>query len=744
MAPIQNLVQRAFAGGEITPGMAARADLVRYTQALKTCRNFVVRRSGGLSNRAGFQYIATTKSGADNLVHLFKWSFTAASQSTLIEAGDGYFRFYQGGVQLTVSGVDAYDSGDSYVPGDLVSDGGVNYYCVAAASPGDAPPDTDFWYALEGNIYEIPTPYDADAFNSPGPLRFAQNGAELTITHQVYAPRILKNNNLLGTGNPNWTLEPLSTAPSLDAPGSFAVVNGAAGSLNPRYVVTAVKAETYEESLASTPDDATASADPTDVAPNTMSWGAVTGAAEYRVYKDPLGNGTFGYIGTATGQLTFADSGFTPDFARTPPQARVLFASTDNYPEVGGYYQQRRVLASTSNEPWTFWLSRTGYQNNFSIRSPLQDDDAITVTIAGTDFQVIRHVIRLPRLMLLTEGGEWLAHGDETGALTPAAVNLQQHGYNGAHRALPAIVGSAVVYVQARGSRVRVAKFDDEVNLSITAGDLTIVAGHLFEDYTLSRLEYQQSPHSIVWAVRSDGTLLGLTYLPEDEIFGWHRHDTLNGLFEDICVVPESTGDVLYAIVNRTIDGSTVRYIEKLAARPEEFTDATLISSAIFLDCAKTKTGGSSAVVAGLSHLEGEEVYALADGLVQGPFTVVGGAITMTTAASTVHVGKRITADLETCALDAQGTGARDKRKRVQALGLVLQASRAGFSTGPDTDHLYPYKRESFENNDAVFSGFVDPSLTASFTEHGRVVVRQLQPLPLTILAAIPQFEVGG
>src|SRR5690242_18535017 len=119
MAAIQNLVQRAFAGGEIAPGMAARADLVRYTQALKTCRNFVVRRSGGVSNRGGLQYIATTKSGATNLVHLFKWSFTAASQSTLIEAGDGYFRFYQGGVQLTVSGVAAYNAGTTYAQGAL-------------------------------------------------------------------------------------------------------------------------------------------------------------------------------------------------------------------------------------------------------------------------------------------------------------------------------------------------------------------------------------------------------------------------------------------------------------------------------------------------------------------------------------------------------------------------------------------------------------------------------------------------
>jgi hypothetical protein len=111
--------------------------------------------------------------------------------------------------------------------------------------------------------------------------------------------------------------------------------------------------------------------------------------------------------------------------------------------------------------------------------------------------------------------------------------------------------------------------------------DLTVFAAHLFQKYTLVDWDYALNPNSIVWIARSDGTLLGLTYLREHAIWGWHRHDT-DGEVENVCVVPEGAEDKVYLVVRRTINGSVKRYIERMASRT--YTDETLAN---FLDAVR-------------------------------------------------------------------------------------------------------------------------------------------------------------
>jgi hypothetical protein len=365
--------------------------------------------------------------------------------------------------------------------------------------------------------------------------------------------------------------------------------------------------------------------------------------------------------------------------------------------------------------------------------------------MVADQMNVIRHLIRLSRaLLILTNGGAWVARGDESGALTPSAINLEQHSYVGSSRALPAQIGTLTLFVGATGDTVREIAMDRQVENGITDGDLTTMAGHLFEGYTIRRIEYQGGQHSIAWMLRSDGVLLGLTYVPEENSYGWHRHDTDGGTIEDICVVPEADGDVLYLVVLREIDGSPVRYLEKLERRPILFTDALLITDAFFVDCGLTYDGVSTTTIDGLEHLEGETVYALADGLVQGPFTVTAGEIELDTAAEVVHVGLRITAELETLDLDVQGSGVRDHLKKVQSLGVLVHASCGGFYAGQTAATLLQHKRPVWQSATGIRSGYEEVNLKASFTEHGRTLIRHLEPTPLTVLGLIPRVEVGG
>jgi hypothetical protein len=183
------------------------------------------------------------------------------------------------------------------------------------------------------------------------------------------------------------------------------------------------------------------------------------------------------------------------------------------------YDQQRAVFAATDYDPGKVWLSRSGSYKNFTYRSPIQDDDAITFTIAGRQVNRVQHLVEVNQLLILTSGGEWLVLGDGDGAIRPTAINLRQQGYNGSSSLAPIVVANNALYVQARGSVVRDLRYDFGSD-GYTGRDLTVFAPHMVDGYQLLAWDYQQIPHSVVWSVRDDGTLLGLTYVKEHEVWG--------------------------------------------------------------------------------------------------------------------------------------------------------------------------------------------------------------------------------
>lgn len=741
---MNSVIQRSFAAGELAPVLHARADVAKYVMGLRTCRNFLVRREGGVSNRPGFRFINAAKTNTAG-TRLMRYVGSTAGQSFLIEMGQAYFRFFLNGAAVNVTGVPAYNGATAYVIGDLVTSAGVTYYAVAATT-GNAPPNASFWYALAGSLYEIPTPYLITALPD-----WNQSGNVITLTHPTKQPY-----ELTFLDSIHWTLKPVSTSPTLAAPVGLAGTPGAAGALPYSYKVTGLATGTFEETNGSSAA-AVPCATPTPAAPNALTWTLLVGAAEYNVYCDPYGNGIYGFIGSATTNA-FKDPGIVPDYNATPPSANVLFQTSGNYPSHSANYQQRRFFANTNNDPDAIWGSRIGFRTNFGNSSPLQDDDSVVFRLAGNNYHPIRGLAALKAgLVLLTDGGEWTitGGGGPMTPITPSSIQGTQETYVGASATVrPAVVGNAILYVQARGSIVRDLQFEQPVE-GLAGRDLTIFATHLFERQTLRALDYQQVPHSIIWCVRTDGVLLGLTYIPEQDIWGWHRHDTVGGDFEDLCVVPEVDEDVLYTLVARDIGGSTKRYIERLERRDllEGFVQAT----AFFVDAGLSYSGPPADVFSGLDHLNGEVVAVLADGdvLFDGNpnaaaatltrYTVVAGTITLALQYSNVHIGLPIQfAEIETLDLDVQGSDLRDKQKRVGAVTLLVERSARGFDAGPSASVLRRFTPETWDAVEDATTGQLQLNLDSQFTPYGRVFIRMTDPLPLTILGVIPSVEAGG
>lgn len=170
----------------------------------------------------------------------------------------------------------------------------------------------------------------------------------------------------------------------------------------------------------------------------------------------------------------------------------------------------------------------------------------------------------------------------------------------------------------------------------------------------------------------------------------------------------------------------------------------------VYLDCAYTqRTTSPTTSVTGLSHLEGEDVTVLADGVVVNGLTVSSGAITLPQAASVVHVGLAYTSDLETMSLDvgSEGDGtSQGKKKKVSRLTVRLHNSR-GLWAGPDENNLVEMKWRSGEDYDTatdMFSGDKVIVLPPKYAGDGRLMIRQIDPLPVTVLGIMPEVDTDG
>jgi hypothetical protein len=601
---VVSLIQKSFAKGEITPALAARSDQTAYATGLRTCRNFLVQRFGGVTNRPGTQYVCEVNDSSKT-VRLVKFVFDA-DQTFVLEFGNEYIRFIQDGAQVVESSVavtgataanplvitavaHGFDTGDEVVisaVGGMTQINNKNFKILSLTA------DTFSLQTMAGvdvngigytaytsggiaeRVYTIDSPYvEADLST----LQYTQSADVVTIVHPNYPPM-----ELARVSNTEWTLTAINFEPSIDAP-TGASASGSAGTHTYRYRVTAIAEETAEESLPSATASATSTLTPSSSDPVTVSWSAVSGAQEYDVYR--YLNGVYGFIGVANG-TSFDDIGYTPDTTDTPPEDRDIFDSTDDYPSAVGYFQQRLILAGTNNDPEKVWTSQTGSFHNFLLSTPIQDDGPVTFTPSGRRVNAIRSVLDLGKLILFTAGGVHAALGDASGSLTPLAINLRQQGYVGASTLPPIPIGQSALFVQSMGSVVHDLVFDFQTD-GYKGDELSLFAAHLFDGYTLVDWDYQETPHSIVWAVRDDGTLLGLTYLRSQQIAGWHRHDTQNGTFENVVSVPEDDEDAVYVVVKRTINGLTKRYIERFHTR----TVTDIAVDAFFVDCGLTYDG---------------------------------------------------------------------------------------------------------------------------------------------------------
>ncbi len=465
-----------------------------------------------------------------------------------------------------------------------------------------------------------------------------------------------------------------------------------------------------------------------------------SGTVEFDFTADPYTHGGIAQISSVT-DSKHANAKVIEELGAvtaTDDWAEGSWSDCRGWPSVVTFYEDRLCFGGTYHEPQGAWCSHTSDYTNFAISNPIVDTDRIALRLNSRKVNAIRGLVGLDDLIPLTSDSEWkVGSGDDIFA--PATVRQKAQSYNGAADVEPLAVDNRVIYVQAKGSRLRDLGYSFEAN-GYAGHDLSIYAEHLVKGHELLELAYQDEPDHIIWAVRDDGVLLGLTYMNEQQVLAWHQHVT-DGEFESICVIPADGYDELWAVVKRTINGATVRYVERFA---ERIADPDAPEDSFFVDCGLSYDDKAATSFAGLGHLEGEEVAILADGVPITRQEVTDGEITLPAEASVVHIGLPYTCDLEPLSIEAETDKGTLQSQLAQCAEIVIRfLNSGGGSAGPDTDNLDDIIFEDISDGE-LFSGLHKQSISSDWRMAGTILIRQDDPLPMTVLSIAPKVTVGG
>jgi hypothetical protein len=795
----------SFNAGEFSPYLDARVDLSKFKAGCRQLQNAVVETYGAARRRPGLQFIAEAKHH-DRQCRLEDFRFSTSTTFTL-EVGHLYMRFFSNGAQVEKATATAWGTATPYVVGDYVLQGSLIYYCIVAHTAGTFATDLAAAKWVQQEIYEIPAPWaEEDLFDlqfaqindvayivhpdySPYKLsRVTDTNWSLAVVNFLTPPLLDENTNdayllaasattgsnidLVATGGHTpfqashvgsfWQLSHARAANvvelALTGNGTTATQK-AVGQWNVRSYGTWAGELLVQRSLDAGTSWTTVRKYSGKSDRNIDAQGLADDEALYRLklenYSASSGSPRAlfevvdAYVDGLVKITAVTDSTHAKVTVIVPLEST---GTTDvwregSWSEVRGYpkavtlHEQRLIFGGTSYQAQTVWGSVIADFENFAYGA--DDTDAFNYTLGARERNAIQWLSSQSALLIGTAGGEWLmSSGDEVNPIGPTNVVVRRQTNYGSNAIGALLVNSVTVFVQRQGRRVREMTYVFE-NDRYDGQELTVRAEHITGS-GLVQMAYQQQRNSIVWAVTEEGTLIGMTYERAQEVQGWHRHTT-DGLFESVATIYGSSDDEVWVVVKRTIGGATKRYIERF--NPVQWTAK---EDCFFVDSGLSYDGAAVGTFSGLDHLEGKTVSILADGAVVPDQVVEGGEITLPDdlTASVVHIGLAFETIIQPMRLDIDPIvgNSQGQVKQVREVFFRLKDS-LGLKYGDGTRDYNLSFRATNDHMDAsapLFTGDKLAEFDGEFDFDTPVIVRQLQPLPLTLLALILKYQVTG
>lgn len=664
-------IQTDFSAGILDPKLKGRIDLGLYYRGVETATNVFQLPQGGMTRRPGFEYLATL---ADN-ARLFAFEFNT-SQTYVI----------------------AFTSANWYV---FDTDG-------AAVTNGS--------HALGADIF------DAD---------YVQSGDLLIIVHEDYPPRQLKRT---GASTFVWSAITILNTPqynfddaSSPSPTSCVqVLTFTAPTVSDRYrlVLSDYLTEeiTYSATAATNIARMKAALLDLPIIDSNSSTVTITGTGPYTITFSGNSADAYQELG---GIIVTADRSSasisatisTPGVSKREP----VWSATRGYPKTVIFHEGRLVFGGSKSRPATLWFSFAQDFFNFKTGTGYPDE-AITVTLDTDQLNEIVGLSTNRFLQIFTTGQEFYV---PVSPLTPDTIIVKPQSAYGAKPVKPHVVDGYTCYIQRSGAAVRrfiLSEFEtsfESVSVSFLAPDVISNPVDLAVQKGVFNIDA-----SYAYIVNDDGTMGVYLSKKEEGLNAWTKWTT-DGLIKWVVAV----GDDLFISVQRTINGATVYFLEKLYSDP---------TTSMWCDAGKYYSQAASTTVSGFDHLDGESIRVVADGAVQADEIPVSGDLTLARTTTTGWAGLDYNPLIKTmpATVDMQTGKSLPMRKRfVRIRPQLLSSLGVYLSNGTDEINLpdRQFDIDDLDAADSAQSGIGQGVRFLGWTYEAQLTVRQYDPLPFTI-----------
>lgn len=587
-------LQGNFNGGEFSPLLHGRVENDRYKSGMAKCLRYIPTIQGGLTKCPGTKYVEEVKTSSKK-TRIMDFEFST-EQAYVLELGDQYIRFYRNQASIQ-SGGGAYEIASPYLEADLFDLKFTQSADVITITNGSYAPrdltrtDHDAWTLTEVEFTDGPYLPENDTDYTLAPAATTGTGIALLVGS------IATINNCVDDGA--GLIKCTTAAAHGLSTGDYVGIDGVVGTTeaNGSWQVTVIDTTNF------TLDGSTFTNAYTSggaVRPKLFDSTDATDGRWVRIKH----SSTWGWAKVASfvnyGSVTID---IESDFGATTASTEFRLGSWTSalgYPTASTYHEDRQVYLGAANTPQKIDMSNTGDYANFSTTAANGDvvaSNAIAVTLNTAKINVARWAVSDEKGLLVgTVGGEWVLKGaTETEALNPVNISAKKATSYGSADIQPVQVGKSTIFAQRTRKKIREMSYFYEVD-GFRSPDLTILAEHI-TGTGIVEMAHTPEPQSIVWSVRDDGQLIGVTYERDIDGIraGWHRHimggvsDAANtdAVVESIAVIPSQDTSTyeLWMVVKRWIDGAEVRNIEFMMPIFDEQTDQ---QDAFFVDCGLT------------------------------------------------------------------------------------------------------------------------------------------------------------
>jgi hypothetical protein len=755
--------QLAFTTGEVSPDVSSRFDLEQYKSALLEAENVVIRPYGAVAKRQGSQYVGQVKY-SDKPTRLFEFT-TNTNNSFMLEFGDKYIRVWNYGVYTGVEFATPFDS-DILFDLNCIQSGDVMFICS-----GKYPiqtlsrySDTD-WRMSTYKLTEQPY----DEINTDNGHTLTVNGDTITSTKDLFtqdmvgsviqiayyveavhtksAGEVVEKRVHRGLlplliektyNNINYNVENYSTDTEL----SWKFTTHGTWEGTVKIQISNNDGQTWKDYRTYTSKN--------DY--NVTDTGKIEAGARLKYVSDIKS----GSVNCDLSIMPFTQYGIVEIKSVTDAKnAKVNVLNGikegepsyqwklgswnrgNGYPKLCTFYQDRFVVAATNKKPNYIWMSRTGDYPNFGVEKvegTITDDSAITLPVINRKMCEIRHLVPANDLIILTSGNEWIVSGDKT--ITPTNCNLKTQTQRGALSCEPQFIGNRCVFVQERGGTVRDMGYSYESD-NYTGQDLTLFVKTRVRGYLTITSAYAQDPDSIIYYIRNDGEINCLTYIPEQKVYGW-SHFVTNGKYLYCESVSEGEQDILYILVERTLQGKKVKCIERMV--PLYSDDVN-----VFLDCYVEFKSSNAIDSINIPHLSGQTVQVVIDDT-QQPDVVVpdDGLLQLNISGSNIKIGLPFTSKIRVPSVEMQMQDGTLQGRVATVSRVVLRVHK---SFGGKIGRTFDRMDDITLPPDKLFTGdkpVILPKMGVNYSTDTSICIKHSDPFPFNLLSITRIVEIGG